>query len=102
MNVVYWAIIGPNYIQFGLTLLLAVLALVGAVIAATTRPDAYDVADRMSKWAWTGILVGLGVTMPLLGQLSMMLPIIGAVFIGLWWIDVRPQIRDILAGTGGL
>ncbi|WP_018023189.1 DUF2516 family protein [Corynebacterium ulceribovis] len=102
MSIIQFAMTGPVYLEFVLTLMVALLGLIGAVMAAATRPDAYDVADRMSKWAWTGVLAGFGIGIPLLGQISLMIPIIGAVFIGLWWTDVRPQIRDILDGTGGL
>lgn len=81
-----------------LFLAIALAGLVGAVLAATTRDDAYDAADRQGKWVWTGILVLSSVVvatkMPFLSW-------IGMVVIGLYFFDVRPQIKDILHGNYG-
>lgn len=77
---------------------IVIAALVGAAMAATTRDDAYDAADRKSKWVWAGLLAVSAVMvmfrMPFLSWAAL-------VIIGLWWFDVRPQIRDILNGNYG-
>lgn len=93
MLLVYYA-----YFEQALFFLIAFAGIVGAVFAATTRDDAYDAADRQSRWAWTGILVlsalVVATGMPFLSWLGM-------VAIGLYWFDVRPQIKDILQGNYG-
>lgn len=72
--------------------------LVGAALVATTRGDAFSAADRHDKWIWFGILVGSALVqlihVPFLSW-------IGIVIIGLYWFDVRPQIKDILEGNYG-
>lgn len=73
---------------------LALLGVWGAEQVATTREDAFEVADR-NKMLWCGILV-LSAIVCLLGARAMFLAVIGMVVIGLYWCDVRPQIRDIL------
>lgn len=73
----------------------AIFALIGAVQAATTREDAFTAGDRQSKMVWVAILVGsafaLATAMPFLAW-------IGAVVVGVYWFDVRPQLRAILNG----
>lgn len=87
-----------GWIEQILYLAIAVTGAVGAFFAATTRDDAYDAAGRQSKWVWTGILVAstcaVAVRFPFLSWAGM-------VAIGLYWFDVRPQIKDILNGNYG-
>lgn len=87
-----------GWVSLAVILAIVVCALVGAAMAATTRDDAYDAADRKSKWVWTGMLVVSALMvyfrMPFLSWAAL-------VIIGLWWFDVRPQIRDILNGNYG-
>lgn len=87
-----------RYLEWALYALISLSGILGAVLAATTRDDAYDAAGRQGKWAWTGILVLSAVVvftrMPFLSW-------IGMVAIGLYWFDVRPQIKDILQGNYG-
>lgn len=77
---------------------IAASALVGAALCASTRDDAFDAADRKAKWVWVGLLVGSALVvvtgLPFLSW-------IGLVIIGLYWFDVRPQIKDILNGNYG-
>lgn len=78
--------------------LVGIAGVVGAVMAATTRPDAYDAAGRQSKMAWAAIL-GVSAVACLLP-----LPLVswfGAVAIGIYFFDVRPQIQNILNGNYG-
>lgn len=85
-------------VEMVLYLVIAATGLVAAVIAATTREDAYDAAGRQGKWVWTGILAAstfaVAVRFPFLSWAGM-------VAIGLFWFDVRPQIKDILNGNYG-
>ena len=78
--------------------LIAVFALIGALLAATTREDAFTVAERQGKLAWDGFLllsaIAIAIAMPFLSW-------IGIVITGLYWFDVRPQINDILSGNYG-
>lgn len=81
-----------------------VAALVGLIFVATTRPDAFTAADRKSKGVWAAILGGSAffLIVPGLGWMMMGIPIIaGAVLTGIYWLDVRPQIKDILSNAQG-
>ena len=72
-----------------------VLRIVGAVLAAATREDAFRAGDRQGKWVWVGLLAGSAVAMatgmPFLSW-------IGAVITGVYWFDVRPQLKAIING----
>nr|WP_083584125.1 DUF2516 family protein [Corynebacterium sp. NML130628] len=77
---------------------LAVAGIVGAVMAASTRPDAFEAAGRQSKGTWVAILAGSAfaciLSLPFVAW-------IGAVAIGVYFFDVRPQINNILRGNYG-
>ncbi|MDU7566740.1 DUF2516 family protein [Corynebacterium sp.] len=75
--------------------ILALTAIIGAVLAAATREDAFRAGDRQGKWVWVGLLAGSAVAMatgmPFLSW-------IGAVITGVYWFDVRPQLKAIING----
>ena len=75
--------------------ILALTAIVGAVLAAATREDAFRAGDRQGKWVWVGLLAGSAVAMatgmPFLSW-------IGAVITGVYWFDVRPQLKALING----
>ena len=77
---------------------LAIAGIVGAVMAASTRPDAFEAAGRQSKGTWVAILAGSAfacmLSLPFVAW-------IGAVAIGVYYFDVRPQINNILRGNYG-
>lgn len=88
----------PSRAGMVLMLLVGIAGIVGAVMAGTTRADAFEAANRQSKGAWVGILV--------LAALACLLrfPFIawfGAVAIGIYFFDVRPQIQRILGSNAG-
>ena len=91
-----------NYVTlavWGLMQIVAICGVVGAVQVGMTREDAFRAADRQSKWAWLGLLLGSAFVSSMgLTYLSFM-AIIGVVIIGIYWFDVRPQIKDILSGN---
>lgn len=93
-------VITPGLVLWGfrisILVLLAVAGIVGAVQVATTREDAFDAAGRQQKWVWCAILAGSALAIVL--QLPL-LDWVGIVAIGIYYFDVRPQIRDILAGN---
>jgi len=70
-------------------------AIVGAILAATTREDAFRAGDRQGKWVWVGLLAGSAVAM---GTGLAFLSWIGAVITGVYWFDVRPQLKAIING----
>lgn len=81
----------PQYIFMAVSL----FALLGAVLAAMTREDAFRAGDRQNKWVWVGLLFG--------SALMMNLPLpfvswIGAIITGVYWFDVRPQLKAIING----
>ena len=79
--------------------IVAICGVVGAVQVGMTREDAFRAADRQSKWVWLGLLLGSAFVSSMgLAYLSFM-SIIGVVIIGIYWFDVRPQIKDILSGN---
>lgn len=88
----------PSRLGMVLMLVVGVAGVVGAVMAATTRADAFEAANRQSKGAWVGILA--------LAALACLLrfPFIawfGAVAIGIYFFDVRPHIQRIVNGDYG-
>ena len=73
--------------------ILALTAIIGAILAATTREDAFRAGDRKDKWVWVGLLAGSAVAMATgLAFLSW----IGAVITGVYWFDVRPQLLSLI------
>ncbi|MTD92355.1 DUF2516 family protein [Corynebacterium hiratae] len=81
----------PQYIFMAVSL----FALVGAVLAAMTREDAFRAGDRQNKWVWVGLLFGSALLM------NLPLPFvswIGAIITGVYWFDVRPQLKAIING----
>ncbi|WP_374724755.1 DUF2516 family protein [Corynebacterium felinum] len=81
-----------------LYLAIAVFGVAGAITALMTRDDAFDAADRKPKLVWVAILIGSAIAVSLNVYF---LSWIGIVMIGLYWFDVRPQIRNILNGNYG-
>ena len=75
--------------------ILTLTAIVGAVLAASTREDAFRAGDRQGKWVWVGLLAGSAVAMAT-GMLF--LSWIGTVITGVYWFDVRPQLKAIING----
>ena len=75
--------------------ILTLTAIAGAVLAAATREDAFRAGDRQGKWVWVGLLAGSAVAMatgmPFLSW-------IGTVITGVYWFDVRPQLKAIING----
>lgn len=81
----------PYYIFVAVSL----FALLGAILAAMTREDAFRAGDRQNKWVWVGLLLG--------SALFMNLPLpfvswVGAIITGVYWFDVRPQLKAIING----
>lgn len=75
--------------------ILALTAIIGAILAAITREDAFRAGDRQGKWVWVGLLAGSAVAM---ATGLVFLSWIGAVITGVYWFDVRPQLKAIING----
>ncbi len=74
---------------------LAIAAIVGLIMVVMTREDAFPAGDRQPKMIWAAILGG--------SAFAMLLPLpilswVGAVATGVYWFDVRPQLRSIING----
>lgn len=90
--------------QFAIPFVIGIFALVGAIMVITTRADAFDAADRKSRNVWAGLLVGSAIflLLPWLGWALLGIPMIaGLVITGIYWLDVRPQIKDIMSNAQG-
>lgn len=86
----------PLYVERALYVLAGIAGAAGAVLAATTRPDAFEAAGRQSKSAWVAILAVSAIA------LLLRLPFIAwfaAVAVGIYYFDVRPQINNLLRGN---
>jgi putative membrane protein len=79
--------------------IVAICGVVGAVQVGMTREDAFRAADRQSKWVWLGLLLGSAFVSSIGLAYMAFMAIIGVVIIGIYWFDVRPQIKDILSGN---
>lgn len=103
-EVMWWAIRSLGYAHGGLIVtsfvVVAIAGLVGAIQAAATRADAYDVVGR-NKNTWTLVPLG-GAALVVLDFLTGIgfAWIVGAVLVGLYWFDVRPEIKDLLEDAG--
>lgn len=90
--------------RIGLPMLLAIAAIAGLIVVLTTRADAFDAADRKSKGVWAAMLGGSAafLAFPMIGWMMLGIPIIASLVItGIYWLDVRPQIRGILDNAQG-
>lgn len=81
--------------QNNLFRVLAIAAIVGLIMVVITREDAFPAGDRQPKMIWAAILGG--------SAFAMILPLpilswVGAVATGVYWFDVRPQLRSIING----
>ena len=74
---------------------LAIAAIVGLIMVVMTREDAFPAGDRQPKMIWAAILGGSAFAMILPLQI---LSWVGAVATGVYWFDVRPQLRSIING----
>ncbi|AZA14516.1 DUF2516 family protein [Corynebacterium choanae] len=89
--------IGPlGLIILALHLAITLAGIVGATQIAFTRDDAFTAADRKPKWQWFA-MVALS-TLAVVSQIWL-LSIVGVVIIGIYYFDVRPQIKDLLSGN---
>lgn len=88
--------ISPALLRMLLMFLVGIAGIVGAVMAGLTRQDAFSAGDRMSKVAWVAIL--LGSALACLSGFAF-LGLIGCVFIGIYFFDVRPHLNNIIGGT---
>ncbi len=77
-----------------------IAGIVGLIMVAMTRPDAFPAADRQGKGTWLALMAGASVAC-LIGVSFPMLAIAGVVIVGLYWWDLRPQLRDLLGGAQG-
>ncbi|MFD5868355.1 DUF2516 family protein [Corynebacterium sp. NPDC060344] len=90
--------------RIGLPMLLAIASVAGLIMVLTTRSDAFDAADRKSKGVWAAMLGGATafLAFPMIGWMMLGIPIIASLVItGIYWLDVRPQIRGILDNAQG-
>ncbi|MCX5558721.1 DUF2516 family protein [Streptomyces sp. NBC_00038] len=80
-------------------LAMLVLAVVALVMAAVARDDAYRAADKQNKMFWL-IILGVTVAVNLLVPM-IFLQIAGLVATIVFFVDVRPAIRQVSGGGGG-
>ncbi|MBN9643816.1 DUF2516 family protein [Corynebacterium mendelii] len=74
----------------------AVAGAIGAAQIAATREDAFEAANRKPKWFWFAMVAGSSLAM-VLGV--WLINIIALVILGVYFFDVRPQIKSILDGS---
>lgn len=91
-------ITGLNIFEMVVFAIIALCGVIGALLAVTTRDDAYEAGNRQSKWIWVAILVGSAfVVITRVPFLSWA----GIVAIGVYWFDVRPHLKSIVNGNYG-
>ncbi|MBD0746214.1 DUF2516 family protein [Streptomyces sp. CBMA152] len=78
---------------------LTALSLFALVDAAFRREDAFRATDKQTKPFWL-IILGIALLVSVLFSLLSFLPIIGAVAVIVYIVDVRPAVRQI-SGRGG-
>ena len=82
-----------------LYLAMLVLAVVALVMAAVAREDAYRAADKQNKMFWL-IILGITVAVNLLVPI-IFLQIAGLVATIVFFVDVRPALRQVSGGGRG-
>ncbi|MER6956565.1 DUF2516 family protein [Streptomyces sp. NPDC000618] len=82
-----------------LYLAMLVLAVVALVMAALFRDDAYRAADKKNKGFWL-IILGITVAVNLLVPM-LFLQLAGLVATIVFFVDVRPALRQVSGGGGG-
>ncbi|MEU9284175.1 DUF2516 family protein [Streptomyces sp. NPDC048275] len=80
-------------------LAMLVLAVVALVMAAVARDDAYRAADKQNKMFWL-IILGVTVAVNLLVPM-IFLQIAGLVATIVFFVDVRPALRQVSGGGRG-
>lgn len=80
-------------------LAMLVLAVVALVMAAVARDDAYRAADKQNKMFWL-IILGITVAVNLLVPV-IFLQIAGLVATIVFFVDVRPALRQVSGGGRG-
>ena len=80
-------------------LAMLVLAVVALVMAAVAREDAYRAADKQNKMFWL-IILGVTVAVNLLVPM-LFLQLAGLVATIVFFVDVRPALRQVSGGGGG-
>ncbi|EFK55105.1 DUF2516 family protein [Corynebacterium genitalium ATCC 33030] len=91
-----WIMLSPALLRSVLMLIVGLAGIAGAVMAGLTRSDAFPAGDRMPKVAWVGILLVSSLAC-LSGRAF--IGLIGCVFIGLYFFDVRPHLKNIIGGN---
>ncbi|MHC0429595.1 DUF2516 family protein [Streptomyces sp. O3] len=76
-----------------------VLAVVALVMASTAREDAYRAANKQTKMFWV-IILGLAVLVNLI-NVFLFLQIAGLIATIVFFVDVRPALRQVTGGSGG-
>ncbi|WP_069770648.1 MULTISPECIES: DUF2516 family protein [unclassified Streptomyces] len=82
-----------------LYLAMLVLAVVALVMAAVFRDDAYRAADKQNKGFWL-IILGIAVAVNLLVPM-LFLQLAGLVATIVFFVDVRPALRQVSGGGWG-
>lgn len=88
----------PLFAERIMFVLVGVAGIAGIIMAAMTRADAFDAANRQPKPAWIGILAFASLA------LLLRIPFISwfaAVAVGIYYFDVRPQLDDVSRGGYG-
>lgn len=84
-----------NSVVYTVYLIIALSAAFGAVQVSMTRDDAFEAADRQQKWIWCAILAA---SAPAIALRFPIFEWVAIVATGVYFFDVRPQIKDIISG----
>ncbi|TXL87374.1 DUF2516 family protein [Streptomyces sp. NBC_01725] len=82
-----------------LSIPLTVFACFALVDAFIRREDAFRAADKQTKPFWL-IILGIALVVSLIFPLLSFLPIIGLIAVIVYFVDVRPAIRQTGGGGG--
>ena len=94
------------YLNLTLTIILFVIELVAFVHCLMQKADAFPVVGNLSKNAWVAILGGAALVTLVCGYLSYGQDLSIFSFVAItaalvYWLDVRPALRDVADGSGG-
>lgn len=89
---------GIYWLNYGLFFAVGLAGLVGVYMVLSTREDAFRAGDRQPKPVWAALLAVSATVLLLPTPVLSFLSWVGAVIIGIYWFDVRPQLKDLIAG----
>ncbi|KAA8728473.1 DUF2516 family protein [Corynebacterium phocae] len=87
-----------NWLYVAVYCLVGLAGALGVITVLSTRSDAFEAAGRQSRTNWALMLAASSAVLVIPVGFDF-LAWVGAVVIGVYWFDVRPQLQNIVNGN---